>query len=222
MDRSEIWQMILADAGIRCSVSTARDLDTVARRVKNEGDSFFTKALPTFAKDFERSLDEGVIPTRLFYGWQRRPSLVKVTQPFIEGTNGVASVVEQKGGIPKFLNGFLGIIFDDAWEVTQEEYLQAVKLADGTPLVGHNLFPPTIRNPKDAEEEERMAEAIHCVRQLTLLFSKEWALPSEDLIQQACEDYVTTDEELDLPFWMVESTDFYSRVGSRASRRLWI
>jgi hypothetical protein len=65
-----------------------------------------------------------------------------------------------------------------------------------------------------------MAEAIHCVRQLTLLFSKEWALPSDDLVQQAGEDYVTTDKELDRPFWMVESTDSWSRVGSRMSRRL--
>jgi hypothetical protein len=216
MDRSEIWQMMLADAGIRCAVSTARDLDTVTRRVANEGESFFTKILPTFAKDFERSLDEGVIPNRLFYGFQRRPSLVKVTQP---SNDGVAVTEEVPGGVPKFLNGFLEIIFDSQWEVTETVYQEAVRIASQGPLPGHNLFPPVIRVPKDAEEEERMAEAIHCVRQLTLLFSKEWALPSEDLIQQACESYVTTDEELDRPFWMVESTDFYSCVGSRQSRR---
>jgi hypothetical protein len=149
MNRSEVWQMLLADAGNRCSVSTTRDLDTVTRRVKNEGDSFFTKVLPAFAKDFERSLDEGVIPTRLFYGWQRRPSFVKVTQPYGEG---VATTAVQKGGIPKFLNGFLGIVFDDAWEVTQPEYLEAVKTASESPVVGHNLFPPVIRIPRDAEE----------------------------------------------------------------------
>ena len=207
--------MMLEESGIRCAVSTTRDLDTVTRRVANEGDSFFTKVLPTFAKDFERSLDEGVIPTRLFYGWQRRPSLVKVTQPSFDG---VAVTDEVPGGIPKFLNGFLEIIFDSHWEVTEDQYLETIRLKESTDLPGHNLFPPVIRIPKDAEEEERMAEAIHCVRQLTLLFSKEWALPSEDLIQQASADYVTTDEELDLPFWMVESTDYFSRIGSTVSR----
>lgn len=216
MNRSEVWQMMLAEAGIRCAVSTTRDLDTVTRRVRHEGDSFFTTTLPAFAKDFERSLDEGVIPTRLFVGWQRRPSLVKVTQP---SQDGVAVTDELPGGIPKFLNGFLEIVFDSHWDVTEDQYLEAIRLKESTDLVGHNLFPPVIRIPRDAEEEERMAEAIHCVRQLTLLFSKEWALPSEDLIRKASADYVTTDEELDLPFWMVESTDFYSRVGSKQSRR---
>lgn len=215
MNRSEVWQMMLAEAGIRCSVSTTRDLDTATRRVSHEGDSFFTKALPTFAKDFERSLDEGVIPTRLFVGWQRRPSLVKVTQP---SNDGVAVTDSVPGGIPKFLNGFLEIVFDSHWEVTEDQYREAVTLRENTDLPGHNLFPPVVRIPKDAEEEERMAEAIHCIRQLTLLFSKEWAMPSDDLVRQACEDYVTTDEELDLPFWMVESSDFYSRLGSTTSR----
>lgn len=217
MDRSEVWQLMLADAGIRCSVSTTRDLDTVTRRVSHEGDAFFTKVLPTFAKDFERSLDEGVIPTRLFHGWQRRPSLVKVTQPINQG---VAVTDSIPGGIPKFLNGFLEIVFDSTWEVTESEYLEAVRTAKTSSVPGHNLFPPVVRVPKDVEEEERMAEAIHCIRQLTLLFSKEWALPSEDLVQQAVSDYVTTDKELDLPFWMVESTDFFSRVGSKTSREL--
>lgn len=216
MNRSEVWQTMLAEAGIRCAVSTTRDLDTATRRVRFEGDAFFTKTLPTFAKDFERSLDEGVIPTRLFVGWQRRPSLVKVTQP---SNDGVAVTDEVPGGIPKFLNGFLEIIFDSHWEVTEDQWLESEMIRNASDLPDHNLFPPVIRIPKDAEEEERMAEAIHCVRQLTLLFSKEWALPSDDLVQKASEDYVTTDEELDHPFWMVGLTDYFSRVGSTTSRR---
>lgn len=212
-DRSEIWQSVLADAGIRCSVRTARDFDTVTRRVKNEGDAFFTKALPIFAKEFERSLEEGVLVSRYFKGFGRKTSTVNVTPPI-----GNAYKVEVPGGIPKFLSGFLEIIFDSHWDVTSAEFAFANKIARESSLSDCNLFPPSIRIPKDAEEEERMAEAIHCIRQLTLLFSKEWAMPDQDLIDMACEGYVTTDKELDAPFMTGELIGFYSRVNSRTSR----
>lgn len=196
MDRSEIWQLMAADAAVRCSVSTTRDVDTVARRVSHEGESFFNVTLPTFGKDLERSLEEGVIPATLFRGFGRLDSEVTVVPP--SGERYVITV--RGGGIPKFLSGFMGIVFDARWEVTEEEFQEAGKLAREGLLADCNFFPPVIRAPKDAVEEEGMAEAIHCMRQLTLLFSKEWALPGEDLIQQACEAYVTTDKELDDPF----------------------
>lgn len=206
-DRSEIWQSILAEAGMRCSVRTAHDLDTAMRRVKNEGASFFTLTLPTFAKEFERSLEEGVLPSRYFRGFGRKRSTVKVTPP-----EGDAFTTEVVGGIPKFLSGFLEIIFDSNWEVTSSEFQEAHRLAAESSLDMCNLFPPVIRIPKDLEEEERMACAIHCIRQLTLLFSKEWALPDENLIEKACEGYVTTDKELDLPFPTGGLTDSWSLV----------
>lgn len=196
-DRSEIWQLMLADAGIRCSVRTARDLDTVTRRVKNEGEAFFTKVLPTFARDLERSLDEGIIHSGLFYGFTRKKATVSVTP---DDCTSIGWTQEVSGGVPMFLSGFMEIIFDSHWDVTQREFQDIANICVVQPRVMHSPFPPRIRNPKDAEEEGKMADAIHCVRQLALLFSKEWALPDEDLIRTACENYVTTDKELADPF----------------------
>lgn len=203
MDRSEIWQLLSADAGSRCSVSTARDFDTVARRTKHEGASFFNVTLPAFGKDFERSLEEGCIPTPLFRGFVRKDAQVKVTPP----DGNVYTVTLRSGGVPMFLQGFMDIVFDTNWEVTEEEWFRCGEAVRNSDLVDHNFFPPILRTPKGPAEEERMADAIHCVRQLTLLFSKEWALPSEELIQRASEAYVTVDKELELPFWISELTD---------------
>lgn len=196
LNRSEVWQCLSADADERCSVSTARDFDTVTRRVEHEGESFFTMALPAFGKDFERSLEEGVIPSSLFTGWVRGHSLVSVTPP----SGDSYSITFKRSGTPLFLKELMEIVFDTRWEVTEEEYLEACAIAKESSLSDGNLFPPVLRLPKDAVEEERMAEAIHSIRQLTLLFSKEWAMPSDDLVQQAGEAYVTTDKELELPF----------------------
>lgn len=198
-DRSEVWRSLLADASERCSVSTARDLNTVTRRIENEGDTFFTKVLPTFAKDLERSLEECVVPSRLFAGFGRNKSRVLVTPLSAEPYE-----VEVPGGLPKFLGGFMDIIFDSSWNVTEEEWVQAGSTARSSGLDDCNFFPPVLRTPRDAVEEERMADAIHCIRQLTLLFSKEEAMCSEDLVDIAVSSYVMTDKELELPFWTGE------------------
>lgn len=196
LNRSEVWQLLCDEVAERCSVSTTRDLDTVTRRFEHEGASFFNLTLPAFGKDFERSLEEGAIPSSLFAGWVRGHSLVTVTPP----TGGAYTITFKRSGLPLFLQEVMGVVFDTHWEVTEEEYLEACAIAQASSLSDGNLFPPVIRIPKDAVEEERMAEAIHCIRQLTLLFSKEWALPGENLVQRACEAYVTTDKELERPF----------------------
>lgn len=79
---------VLEDSGILCCTSTTRDLNTVTRRVKDEGGSFLTLTLPTFAKDLERALDQGAVNSTHFAGFARR------------------------AGLPVFLRGFLSQIFD--------------------------------------------------------------------------------------------------------------
>lgn len=69
-------------------VSDFRDLETIRSRVEEEGLSFLTITLPSFAKDFERSLEQGFIDSnqfREFRKWRR---------------------------IPAFLRGILSLIFD--------------------------------------------------------------------------------------------------------------
>ncbi len=82
-------QVLLDDLGKWCGVSTLQDGKTILKRVEHEGDSFLTITLPAFAKDFERSLELGGITHDLFSGYARG-----------------------RGGIPRFLGGFLELVFD--------------------------------------------------------------------------------------------------------------
>lgn len=202
-NRSELWLRILADAGIRCSVSTAGDANNVISRVESEGESFFTLSLPQFSKDLETALEDGILHTSLFRGFARSKSLVTVTRP---GSSDVQTnwVV---GGIPHFLGGFLELIFDSTWEVTYEQWEDVCLAVSTSRLTLHNFFAPSLRIPKDLEEELVMAEAIMCVRQLAQLFSKEKSLCSDKKVQSAYESYVDVDKELNLPFMTGESTE---------------
>lgn len=85
-----LMQCILADAGMWCCTSAARDLNTITRRVEHEGISFLTITLPQFCSDFERSLDEQRIAPTAFTSFRRR------------------------GSLPQFLGGFLELVFDRA------------------------------------------------------------------------------------------------------------
>jgi hypothetical protein len=64
------------------------DSKTVHRRVEHEGLSFLTITLTNFGKDFERGLDQGYVDRHLFQGFS------------------------WKGGLPRFLGGFLDQVFD--------------------------------------------------------------------------------------------------------------
>ena len=83
-----LLQVILAECGDRCRVSTSRDLKTITARVKDEGESYLTITLSNYGKDFERSLDRGWIARDLFQG------------------------LSWKGGLPVLLSGFLELVFD--------------------------------------------------------------------------------------------------------------
>lgn len=80
----------LRERGAWCGTSTAKDEELILRRVEHEGISFLTISLPAFGKDFEKSLDQGKVDRSLFQGFT------------------------WKGGLPRFMGGFLGLVFDRA------------------------------------------------------------------------------------------------------------
>jgi len=82
------WQIMLANAGIRCGVCTIRDSQRVSDRFEHEGLSFLTITLPNFAKDLEKDLDQGYVAPTSYAGFSRRR------------------------GLPQFLGGFLELVFD--------------------------------------------------------------------------------------------------------------
>lgn len=107
-------QMLLTDVSDRCHTSTHRDLKTIADRFEHEGQSFLSITLPAFAKDFERSLDEGQVLPSGFAGFQR------------------------SGQLPKFLGGLLEQVFDrgsgrllDVPSITAIQAIRQVTMAYG-------------------------------------------------------------------------------------------
>jgi len=83
-----LWKKVADESATRCCTSATRDLTTVSGRVKHEGLSFLTITLPSFGKDFEKSLDLGYVDPHLFKSFKRR------------------------GRSPVFLSGFLDLVFD--------------------------------------------------------------------------------------------------------------
>ena len=83
-----LWRELADESASWCCTSAVRDCKTVAGRVEAEGESFFLITLPQFGKDFLRSLELGSVDSNLFCGFRKR------------------------GGLPRFLGGFLCQIFD--------------------------------------------------------------------------------------------------------------
>lgn len=73
-----LLQYVLADASTWCRTSTTIDLKKIEGRVEHEGLSFLTITLPTFCKDFERSLDQGLVTPDLFCSFAKKGSLPRL------------------------------------------------------------------------------------------------------------------------------------------------
>jgi len=83
-----LWQEVANELATWCCTSTSLDYKTVQTRVKHEGDSFLTITLPNFCTDFQKSLAEGRVDRNQFQGFTFT------------------------GGLPRFLGGFLDLVFD--------------------------------------------------------------------------------------------------------------
>ncbi len=90
-------RVVLQDLGDRCGVSTDRDLKTITARFEHESSSFLTISLPAFGKAFERALADGRVADDHFAGFSR------------------------SGGLPRFLGGFLQLVFDRSTGVLLDE-----------------------------------------------------------------------------------------------------
>jgi len=103
-----LWKMVAEESATQCCTSATRDIKYVSSRFEHEGFSFLTITLPTFGKDFQKSLDQGYVDRNLYQGfpWQ--------------------------AGLPRFLGGFLDHVFDRASGVlscpirTSMQFLQFV------------------------------------------------------------------------------------------------
>ncbi len=84
----QLVRLVLQDLEDLCGTSTTRDYNTIASRCEHEGLSFLTITLPSFCSDLQKGLDLGEVTDDLFAGFRRG------------------------GGLPRFLGGFLQLVFD--------------------------------------------------------------------------------------------------------------
>nr|QDH87650.1 MAG: RNA-dependent RNA polymerase [Leviviridae sp.] len=83
-----LWNQLARELAGRCCTSAHQDIEYVSGRYEHEGLSFLTITLPTFAKDFERSLELGKVDDTAFLSFRK------------------------SGLLPKFLSGYARLVFD--------------------------------------------------------------------------------------------------------------
>jgi len=115
------------------------DIKTVHSRVENEGISFLTISLPSFGKDFQKSLDQGIVSRKSFQGFSWR------------------------SGLPQFLGGFLDSVFDRNSGVllTQPSVEAIIAVRQLTLLFSKILLPCT-----PARERDAMRGYVECDREV--------------------------------------------------------
>jgi hypothetical protein len=86
---TSLWCVLANEFASRCSTSTTKDIKTVLGRSKDEGMSFLTITLPSFGKDFQFCLDQGVVSPESFLPFKKVGSC-----------------------LPSFLRGFTELVFD--------------------------------------------------------------------------------------------------------------
>jgi hypothetical protein len=115
------------------------DIKCVQGRVKHEGISFLTISLPSFGKDFQKSLDLGIVDRNSFHGFSWR------------------------AGLPRFLGGFLDLVFDrDSGVLVHNPDVEAIQaIRQLTLLYSKVLIPCTYTRERDA-----MSAYVDCDREV--------------------------------------------------------
>jgi len=130
-----LWQKVADESADRCCTSATMDFKRVLGRFEHEGLSFLTITLPAFGKDFEKSLDLGRVDRHLFSGFQR------------------------KGGLPRFLGGFLDLVFDRiTGELLTEPSIDAILAVRQLTLMFGKIALPC----SDTRRRRAMRQFVEC------------------------------------------------------------
>jgi len=140
-----LWSNLAKEMAGWCCTSATMDIKTVHRRSQHEGVSFLTITLPGFGKDFVKSLDQGYVDHSLFKGFAFR------------------------GGLPRFLGGFLDLVFDrTSGRLLDKPSIDAIQaIQQLTQLNGKILLECTrarerraLRNYVECEQDVRVADIM--------------------------------------------------------------
>jgi hypothetical protein len=137
---TSLWSVLANEFAGRCSTSTTKDINTVLRRVENEGVSFLTITLPSFGKDFQYCLDQASVSPKSFLSFRKTGSC-----------------------LPSFLRGFTELVFDSGTGVLLDkpdiEAIYAVRQL--TLIYGKMLLPCT-----PEREAQAMSDYIQCDKEV--------------------------------------------------------
>ena len=93
-----LWNTLAIDLAREGDTSTTKDMKTILVRTENEGLSFLTITLPSFGKDFQYCLDQGMVVPKAFLPFRKTGSC-----------------------LPSFLRGFTEHIFDPSSGILYDE-----------------------------------------------------------------------------------------------------
>jgi len=134
-----LWREVADELATWCCTSATLDYKKLERRVKAEGVSFLTISLPSYARDFERSLDAGSIDPGSFSAFKRR------------------------NGLPLFLGGFLDRIFDSSGVLLNEPCVDSILAIRQLTLMFKRIELPC----SDAREARAIAGFVAVEEELT-------------------------------------------------------
>jgi hypothetical protein len=134
-----LWSMLATEMANRCCTSATIDIQTVNGRVEHEGISFLTISLPAFGKDFQKSLDQGLVSRNAFQGFSWR------------------------AGLPRFLGGFLDLVFDrDSGVLIDKPDVEAIIAIRQLTLMFGKIHLPC----SDARVAGAMSDYVDCDREV--------------------------------------------------------
>jgi hypothetical protein len=134
-----LWNMIADDYAIRCCTDATMDKNNVHCRFKHEGFSFLTITLPNYGKDFQKGLDQGLVDRSLFQGFSWR------------------------AGLPRFLGGFLDLVFDRGSGVLLDTPdIDAILAVRQLTLLYSKILLPC----SDAREKNAMSSYVQCEKEV--------------------------------------------------------
>jgi len=134
-----LWSHLAEEFAKRCCTSATMDIKTVQGRVEHEGMSFLTISLPSFGKDLQKGLDSGIVDRNSFQGFSWR------------------------AGLPRFLGGFLDLVFDrESGVLLNDPSVEAILALRQLTLLFSKVLAPCTKS----REQDAMDEYVECDRQV--------------------------------------------------------
>jgi len=134
-----LWTSVANNLATWCCTSAHHDVKTVEVRSKNEGLSFLTITLPSFAKDFELSLERGYVDNSVFLSFKKN------------------------GRLPAFLSGFSCLVFDRGTGVLLEDpAIDAIRAIRQLSL----MYSKILIDCSDSRERAAFTEFLECEQEV--------------------------------------------------------